>query len=134
MQRQLEEVLDAWDGDRYGPTTELATTGMGIDLADRGDEFVLTADVPGFETDDIDLRLADDTLHITVERTEESTEEDNESYIRNERTRRSMSRAVRLPESVDEETVEASYRNGVLTVTLPKTEPTEPEETSIDIE
>jgi len=45
-----------------------------------------------------------------------------------------MSRAVRLPESVDEETVEASYRNGVLTVTLPKTEPTEPEETSIDIE
>jgi len=60
MQRQLEEVLDAWDGDRYGPTTELATTGMGIDLADRGDEFVLTADVPGFETDDIDLRLADD--------------------------------------------------------------------------
>ncbi|WP_255291591.1 Hsp20/alpha crystallin family protein [Natrinema sp. CBA1119] len=134
MQRQLEDVLDAWDGDRYGPTTEIATAGMGIDLADRGDEFVLTADVPGFETDDIDLRLADDTLHITAERTKESTEEENESYIRNERTRRSMSRAVQLPESVDEEAVEASYRNGVLTVTLPKTEPTEPEETSIDIE
>ncbi|TYL36482.1 hypothetical protein CV102_21905 [Natronococcus pandeyae] len=106
---------------------------MGIDLADHGAEFDLTADVPGFERDDIDLRLADTTVHITAEHGEAETEEREEFSIKSERERRSLSRSVRLPESVDADAVEATYKNGVLTVMLPKIEPSEVDGQMIDI-
>lgn len=144
MQQQFEQALEMWNVDQFGTPgasaeaeTSMTTTGMGIDLADRGEEFVLTADVPGFEKDDVQLRLADDTLHITAKREHETTEEpegDEEFYIRNERERRSLSRSVRLPEPIDEDGVEATYKNGVVTLTLPKQEPTEPSGRTIDIE
>ena len=135
LQRQFEDALDLWDGEEFeAPLTDLTTSRMGIDLADCGDEFVLTADVPGFERDDIDLRLADDRLHITAEREHEEREEEDEFYIRSERSHRTARRSVRLPEPVDEDAVEATYKNGVLTVTLPKREPNEVEGTSIDVE
>ncbi|SDQ56948.1 heat shock protein Hsp20 [Natronobacterium texcoconense] len=137
MQRQFEDALEMWNVDQFGmPATDTGTTvGMGIDLADHGEEFVLTADVPGFDREDVELRLSDDTIHITAEREEEMTEEQDDGfYIRSERERQSTSRSVRLPEPVDEDRIEATYRNGVVTVTLPKREPTEPAGRSIDIE
>lgn len=105
---------------------------MSVDLADHGDEFVVTADVPGFETDDIDLRLRDDALVISAER-EQSTEEDQENYIRSEREHRSLVESVRLPESVDEDGTSAEYHNGVLTVHLPKVEPSDEDGKRIEI-
>lgn len=134
MQRQFEEALEMWNIDQFGVATDGIST-MGIDLADHGDEFVLTADVPGFEKDDIDLRLSDSTIHITAEHeTEEETAESDEFYLKSERARRSLSRSVRLPDPIDEDGVEATYRNGVLTITLPKAEPSEPQGEPIDIE
>ena len=61
IQRQFEEAMRMWNGEQFEMPriTSMSEMRMGIDLADRGDEFVLTADVPGFEKDDIELRLAD---------------------------------------------------------------------------
>ncbi|WP_227352922.1 Hsp20/alpha crystallin family protein [Haladaptatus salinisoli] len=98
---------------------DLQSGGMSLDMADRGDEFVVTADLPGFRKEDIDLTLRDDRLRIAAQH-EEETEEGDEEYIRKERSRRSMNRTVTLPDRVDESNVSAEYRNGVLTVTLPK--------------
>lgn len=99
-------------------------TGMGttaVDVADRGEEFLVTADLPGYDTEDIELTLADDTLRIEADREIESEETDeDERYIRRERRRRSVSRSITLPDAVDAEDVTASYNNGVLTVTIPK--------------
>ncbi|ELY62552.1 heat shock protein Hsp20 [Natronobacterium gregoryi SP2] len=137
MQRQFEDALELWDVDQFGmPATDAgATTTLGIDLADHGEEFVLTADVPGFDKEDVELRLSDDTIHVTAERAQELTEaEDDGFYLRSERERQSMSRSVRLPEPVDADAIAATYRNGVVTVTLPKREPSEPAGRSIDIE
>lgn len=122
MSRQLEEATREWDGERFG--RELGQGSMGIDLADRGDEFVATADVPGFQKDEIDLRFQDDTLSISASRQRESEEED-ETYLRSERERRSMQQRVRIPEPVEEDRIEATLTNGVLTIRLPKAEPTE---------
>jgi HSP20 family protein len=95
-----------------------------IDVADRGDEFVVTADLPGYRKADIDVTLRGDQLQIRGEREEASEEGDDEGeegrYIRKERRHESVSRSVSLPGEVDEESVSAQYRNGVLTVTLPK--------------
>lgn len=132
MQRQLEETMNQWGPERFG-MPEWGTTSMGVDLADHGDEFVLTADVPGFERDDITLRLQGDALRITAERSEE-TEDRDELYLKRERARRSISRSITLPDPVDEDGVEARYNNGVLTVTLPKAEPAAAEGRTIEIE
>lgn len=105
---------------------------MSIDLADRDDEFVVTADTPGFEREEISVRVTDDTLSIEADR-EESTEQEDETYIRSERRSESMRRSIRLPEPVEEESVSATYRNGVLTITLPKRDATSGGRT-IDIE
>lgn len=121
MQRQFEEYTQLWGGGSGQPPMG-AGSAMGIDLADRGDEFVLTADVPGFEIDDIEVRLTDDTVSIRAD-AETSHRSEDEVLIRSERTERSVSRSVRLPEPVDEDGVEASYNNGVLTITMPKVDP-----------
>ncbi|USZ66734.1 Hsp20/alpha crystallin family protein [Halorussus salilacus] len=122
MSRQFEESMGGGDwqkGLRVG-------SGMSVDVADRGDEYVVTADLPGFDTDDMDVSIRDDVLRIEADR-EEATEEGDEGdegdegrYIRRERRHQSVSRSVTLPEGVDEGNVSAEYRNGVLTVTLPK--------------
>lgn len=133
MQRQFEEALNQWNTGEFG-AMDAGIASMEVDLADRGDEFVLTADVPGFEKDDIDLRLVDDTIHISADREETDIEERDETFIRKERSRRSMSRTVRLPDRVDETAIEATYNNGVLSVTLPKVESTAISGQSIDID
>lgn len=127
MGRQFEEAAGRWDW-----REELGAGSIAVDAVDEGDEFVVTADLPGFETDDIEAWVTDHTLRIEAERAEER-ETGDEQYIHRERSRRSMSRSVTLPEPVETEGVTASYRNGVLTVHVPKAEPAS-EGHAIDIE
>ncbi len=101
-----------------------------VDLLDSGDDFVIIADLPGYARDDIDLTVAEETLRIDAER---DTDEEAGEIIRQERRRGSASRSVRLPEPVDETETTATYRDGVLRVTLPKVTP-EDDGQRIDIE
>ena len=114
MSSQFED-FDSWQG------LEGAMPGrLKIDLADHGDEFQLTADLPGFSKEDIDVELVEDKLRIRAEHEEDTETGEPGRYVRQERRKQSMDRSVTLPEPVDEEGVEARFRNGVLTVTLPK--------------
>lgn len=141
MSRQFEESMRGPDWQ-----TAMDGTSASIDVADRGEEFVVTADVPGFDTEDIDVSIREDVLRIEAEH-EEETEESKGSggesgggdggeqgrYLRKERRHQSVSRSVTLPEQVDEENVSAEYQNGVLTVTLPKLDEQEDDSHHIDI-
>lgn len=132
MSRELEEAAESWQHEQPA-LGGMGRGTMGIDLADQGDEFVVTADVPGFEKDEIDLRLADNTLLISAT-SSQSTEAREETYLRSERQHRSMRERVRLPEPITEDDIEARLKNGVLTVHLPKAEPTEAGGRQIEIE
>ncbi len=129
MSRQFEESMGGIEmgGERSGAS---------IDVADHGEEFVVTADLPGFRKEDIDVTLRGERLQIRAEREESSEEGDGDEgrYIRKERRHESVSRSVMLPEEVDEEAVSGQYRNGVLTVTLPKTSAGEGDSHRIDID
>lgn len=92
---------------------------VAVDVVDELDEYVVHADLPGYDTDDIELTLGDGTLTLEATRVEDD-EHVESRYLRRERTERSVSRRIRLPEPVDEDAVAASYDRGVLTVTLPK--------------
>ena len=131
MGRRFDDASGTWSA--QGPLAPWAPRGesLALDLVDRGDEFVVSVDLPGFERDDVDVRIAGTALRIEAER-EETLDEDADRYLRHERRRDSTERSLRLPEAVDETAATAAMHNGVLTVTLPKTEPREGRE--IDVE
>lgn len=91
-----------------------------VDLSETDDAFIVTADLPGFERDDIEVRVRDTTLHLRARHDSESEESEDEQYLRRERSRRSVSRTVRLPGGIDPDAAEATFNNGVLTIRLPK--------------
>lgn len=92
-----------------------------IDVASTDKEYTITVEVPGVEEKDVKLELANDgTLTIRGEKKHEKEQRDKNFY-RVERTFGSFQRTLSLPEDTNKENVEASFKNGVLTVTLPRT-------------
>ncbi len=120
---ELEEIIDRLskqieEGMTRGPTGLIS---IPVDLRDEGDEYVVEAEVPGYESEELDLTLSGRHLEIRAERAEDEEDEDRE-YIRQERRRRAVTRSLHLPEDVDEEGVTADLENGLLTVRVPKRE------------
>lgn len=121
MTRQFDEL--SWSVADHEPLAGITSgfESMAIDVVDHDDEIVVTADLPGFDRDEIDVRLANRQLTITVDR-ESDHETGDEAYLRRERHHQSQSRTITLPDAVDEDSVTATMTNGVLTVTCPKLE------------
>lgn len=92
---------------------------VAVDVVETDEAYIVTADLPGYDHDEIEVTLHERTLELEAER-EVDVEENVERYLRRERRRQSVSRRLTLPEAVDEEGVTASYEDGVLTVELPK--------------
>jgi HSP20 family protein len=132
LSRQFDDATRVWGVEEdWWPTGDRDE--MAVDVADAGDEFVVTVDLPGFGRDDVTVEVSDHTLHVEADRDETTEEAEEGAYLRRERTHRSLSRAIRLPDEVDRENVSARLHNGVLTVTVEKAEPTT-EPRRIDIE
>ncbi|WP_302082219.1 Hsp20/alpha crystallin family protein [Salinibaculum rarum] len=91
-----------------------------VDIKDEGETVVVVADLPGYDTENVDVQLEDEyTLSITATREDSETVEDGE-YVRQERHSERVSRTVTLPVAVDAGSAAASHENGVLTVHLDK--------------
>ncbi len=88
-----------------------------IETFQRGDRFIVRADLPGMKKEDVDIELTDDSLTIEGERREEQ-EEDRGGYYRSERTYGHFYRVVPLPEGAITESAKANFDNGVLEVTI----------------
>jgi HSP20 family protein len=115
---EIEEMLEGMSQqfDEFGGATTVP-----VDVVEEEDAFLVLADLPGYDSDDLELRLSGRHLEIDAERTDE-TESEDETYVRRERTRRSVERSVRIPGDVEEDGVTATLEEGVLTVRLPKTD------------
>lgn len=121
MQENIEDTDRWWEPESLPGAAE--TRSIRVDLEDRDGELVLTAELPGFDKDDIDVRVTDRTLRLEAEHEETEADEEEGEFIRRERRRAAVNRSVRLPEAVEIDEITATYNNGVLTVTMPKTEP-----------
>ena len=89
-----------------------------LDVFRRGDELVVRADLPGLSKDDVTVDVEDGILTIRGERRQEA-QEDREGYYWSERSHGTFERSIALPEGIDEERAAASFRDGVLEVTMP---------------
>jgi HSP20 family protein len=92
-----------------------------LDVFDDKDNVIVKAELPGMKKEDIEVTLAGDTLTISGERKEEVENKDAETY-RSERYFGRFQRSVTLPHQVDPNRIQATYKDGILTVTLSKSE------------
>ena len=103
------------------------------DVQDEGDSYLLEAELPGFEREDIGIDLDGTTLVITARHSSESGEKDKDgNYLRRERKFGSFSRSFDVS-GVDTEHISAAYKNGVLELTLPKQAARAPQARRIEI-
>lgn len=91
-----------------------------VDVIDNDKAYVVTAELPGMSEGDIEVKYVDQTLTIRGEKKEEKEEKEQNRYLA-ERRYGLFQRAFQVPNGVDGDKIEATFKNGVLTVTLPKT-------------
>lgn len=122
LRREMDRLFERFFGEEL-PSLELprAEWMPRLDMTETKDNIVVKADIPGLEPKDLDVSLVGDTLTIKGEKKEERAEKDEHRHLV-ERRYGAFSRMVRLPAAVAPDKIKASFKNGVLTITLPKTE------------
>ena len=104
-----------------------------VDIQETDHELIVKADVPDMEMKDIDVRLENGTLTLRGERKFEAKKTEG-GWHRLERSYGSFERAFTLPDTVNPEGVKADYKNGVLTVMLPKKEIAKPRQIKVEVQ
>jgi HSP20 family protein len=139
FRRELNELrreMDRTFGRFFGEWPSIEPTAGAwapiVDLSETADHLVVRAEVPGMSPNDIQISLVGNTLSIKGEKKQEK-EEKEENYHRMERTYGSFSRSIFLPCEIEEAKVDAKYKDGVLTINMPKTEKAKTKEIKIDV-
>jgi HSP20 family protein len=121
--RLFDDFFHGWPALTGGAENE---TGWGLEVQERDDAVVMRVDAPGFEPDDFDVQLHGD--HLVLRASESEKSEEDEQYHWH---KRELYHSVPLPMEVDAEKIDAQYRNGVLTLTLPKSQASKPRKIAI---
>jgi HSP20 family protein len=95
-----------------------------VDLEDQGNAYRLTAELPGFKKEDIQVEVNEDSVTINAKRSQVEDEK-TKNYVRHERAAQTYYRRIPFPELVRSDEAKASLNNGVLEISLPKKEPKE---------
>ena len=115
-----------------GEDSAITTWAPAVDIYETPNELVVKADLPDVDEKDIDIRIENNLLTIHSERKfEKNVSEDN--YLRVERTYGSFNRSFSLPNTVNPDGIKAEYKNGVLTVNLPKREESKPRQVKVAV-
>ena len=133
--RRDENMFDLFDNfeKKFFGNTTANLPAFRTDIRVQGDKFLLEAELPGFNKEDISLELKEGILTIKAEHKENHDQKDEQgSYIRRERRYGSFSRTFDVT-GIDESAITAAYNNGILELTLPKLAPVVPETRQIAI-
>jgi len=135
----LTDLRDEIDRLFESPLTELTRTSQllsgwtpAVDLFEDKDNFILRAELPGMKKDDIELSFRDGSLSISGERKAEDKYQDAEVY-RAERFFGRFQRTITVPAPVSADKIKAQFKDGILTVTLPKTEEAKPKHIEVKV-
>jgi HSP20 family protein len=133
MQDEMNRVFeDLWRrSPRSGPPTSATSWWPSIDVKETQNEFRLLAELPGLKRDDVKISLTDDVLTLRGEKRSEQ-ERENESWHQVERAYGVFERSFQLTCPVDASKVKAKFEDGMLTITLPKSEESRPREINIE--
>jgi len=132
LRQELDRLFDAPLSELARASQFLTGANPSLDVYEDKDSFVVKAELPGMKKEDIDVSLHDGTLSISGERKSEE-KLDNAEVYRAERFFGRFQRAVTLPAAVDAAKIVAQYKDGVLTVTLPKVEEAKPKQIDVQV-
>jgi len=134
MRREMDRLWDSFFEERpRRKAEEIGEWFPSLDVSETKNDLVVKAELPGMDPKDIDISLGEGVLTIKGEKKQEK-EEREENYHLIERSYGSFTRSVRLPREVQSEKISASFKNGVLKVTLPKSEEAKKKEIKIKVE
>lgn len=124
------DLFDKFEKNFFG-NTAANLPAFRTDIQDAGDKFLLEAELPGFDKEDIALELKEGILTIRAQH-KSQTEDKDHNYVRRERRLGSFARTFDVT-GIDESNISAEYKNGILALTLPKLAPVVPETRKIAI-
>ncbi|NVN98095.1 MAG: Hsp20/alpha crystallin family protein [Geobacteraceae bacterium] len=132
MQDQMNRMLDmAWNRE-FGEELKEGVWQPPVDIYEDETSVVIKAEIPDVDQKDIDIKIENNTLTIRGER-KHTSEVKKENYHRVERYFGQFQRSFSLPQSIDQEQVQAACDKGILTITLPKKEETKPKQISVKV-
>lgn len=126
--RFLNDFFGEWDS----PQETVSNWQPRVDIHESNDEYTVSADLPGMTKDEISINIKENVLSISGERKYES-KDDKKNFYRMERGYGRFSRSFRLPEEVKADKISANFKDGVLTVDIPKAEEVKPKEIEIKV-
>ena len=136
IQRSLDDLARKMNLTTRAPFEPWLTTAYifpAINVVKEGNSYVATAEIPGINSEDLEIKVEGDTLSIKGERKPEQLGE-GVSYHRKERTSGTFQRSLTLPSKVEANEVKARYADGVLTITLPIEKSAQPKQISVTTE
>jgi len=135
MQREINRMFDSFmqGGIQDDGSLGLAMWTPAVDIVEREDEFEVKVELPGVEKDDVKITLESNILTIRGEKKQEK-EQKGENLHRVERSYGSFQRSFTLPTTVKNDKIDASYRDGILMITLPKAEEAKPKQIEVKVQ
>ena len=131
MNRLFDDFFTGWPERRRGLLEgEWAPS---IDVAETDEDIVITAELPGVDQKGVDITIVDDVLTLKGEKKEEK-EVKEKNYHRIERSYGTFQRSISLPTGVKADKAKATYKDGVLQITVPKAEEAKPKQIKINVE
>jgi HSP20 family protein len=128
LQRELEHMLETTFGSVGASTVGVYPT---VNVFDAGEEYVVKAELPGVDPSKVDVEVQEGTLVLRGDRRFDDPTEKSVAYHRREREQGQFRRVVRLPGKVDGDQAAATYRDGLLTIRVPKAKETQPRRVAI---
>jgi HSP20 family protein len=132
LQDQVNRLLNQAFGNSSDEAS-ITTWAPAVDIYETEHELVVKADLPDVRPEDLDIRVENNILTIRGDRKFEN-KVDEKNYLRVERTYGSFSRSFSLVNTVNSEAIKADYKNGVLTLTIPKREEAKPKQIKVNVE
>ena len=138
MRREMKRLFDdVFDGfglpSAFGPVLRQMPAAPKIDVSETDNEIQITAEMPGIDQNDVEVLLEDDRLIIRGEKKEEREDKDRNYHVR-ERVQGAFSRTLPLPFAPDPNQVKAEFRNGVMTITIPKPQEVKQKQHRIEVQ
>lgn len=121
LRREMDRLLERFLGEVPSPEFLGGTWQPRLDMSETKETLTIKAELPGLESQDLDVSVSGDVLTIKGEKKQEKEEKDEQHHVV-ERSYGAFMRMVRLPAPVAQDKVKASFKNGVLTINLPKSE------------
>lgn len=127
----MQNVMDSFFDDQWRALTRSdfwnsGENSLALDVNETDDEYTIVADLPGVSAENIHINLHDGLLTINAEIPEQTVEREGERTLIRERRYGKFTRSIRLPQAVNDASVEAEYNEGTLKLTLPKAEDVKP--------